>query len=87
MATASDGGACVFKPRERRVRQVLTACTVIAPVPALRIEAPAPVPSHYANRRHVAFRLVPCAEVHMGEKRSAARKWELRYGVAHRLSG
>ena len=77
----------MFKPRERRVRQVLTACAVIAPVSALRIEAPTPVPSRYANRRHVAFRLVPCAEVYMGAKRSAAWKWEVRYGVAHRLSG
>jgi len=78
---------CVFRPRERRVRQVLTACTVIAPIPGLRIEAPAPAPSHDANRRHVAFTLVPCAEVHMGAKRSAARKWEVRYGVALRSSG
>ncbi len=71
----------------RRVRQVLTACTVIAPVPALRIEAPATAPSHHANRQHVAFRLVPCEEVHMGAKRSAARKWEVRCGVALRSSG
>ena len=87
MATTPDGGACVFRPCERRVRQVLTDCIVIAPVPALRVVAPATAPSHDANRRHVALSLVLCAEVHMDAKRSAARKREVRFGVAFGSSG
>jgi len=87
MATPSDGGACVFGLRERRVRRVLTDCIVIAPVPTLRIVAPATAPSHCANGRHVALSLVLCAEKYMGAKGSAARKWEVRLGVAFGSSG
>jgi len=87
MATTPDGGACVFRPCERRVRQVLTDCIVLVPVLTLRAEAPATAPSHDANRRHAALSLVPCAEVFMDAKRSAALKWEVRFGVTFGSSG
>jgi hypothetical protein len=87
MATPSDGGACVFRLRERRVRQVLTDCMVIALVPTLRIVAPAAAPTHCANRRHVTLSLVLCAEEYLGAKRSAARTWKARLGVAFGSSG
>ena len=87
MATTSDRGAGVFWPSERRVRQVLIDSIVIAPVPTPRMEDPATAHSQNANRRHVAWCLVLCAEVYMGAKRSAARKWEVRLGVAFGSSG
>jgi hypothetical protein len=87
MATPSDGGACVFGLRERRVRQELTGRIMIAPVPTLRIVAAAAAPSHSANRRHVPLSLVLCAEEYLGAKRSAARKRKVRLGVAFGSSG
>jgi hypothetical protein len=77
----------VFGPRERRVRQLLTEYIVLAPVSALRKEAPATALSHFANRRHVSLGLVLPVDVYTGAKQSAARNRGVRFGVAFDSAG